>query len=592
MPKEIFRVTSAGSVDDGKSTILARILIDTGSIFEDQLGKDYDQNKIADLLDGLESEREQGITIDVAHRFFDTEKRRYQIADSPGHEQYTRNMATACAGSNALILVVDAVDGIKSQTLHHLEVALRLGLRDIIFAINKIDLVGFSKKRFAEISKEIELHVSSRNSHFPGIKHTLVPISGLLGYNVVRKSSRLNWFTGPTLIDALDEIRKPKKTSGDPAFQIQYVQRLSGGGRNYLGQVVSGFVAESQQLYCEGAEISVTSLWVNGQKAARAEAGAAISIQINRELDLSRGQLFTAMPPNLQEQFEIDLIWFANQKGMKSTKYILKLGTATRAARLTKLFRIELETNQKAGEIQSIATNQIVRANISLSEPLEMKQFAKFPELGRFILIDPASGQTVAAGTANFALRRSENIYRHETSVSSEMLSELTNNTPRVIWMTGLSGSGKSTLANAVGSALYTLGKPHYILDGDNLRLGINRDLGFTEEDRTENIRRTAELASLMANAGLVVLVALVSPLERDRQMAREIIGEERFRLVHVATPIEVCEQRDPKGLYKRARKGEIPNFTGVSSKFEIPETPDFLASENTTAEEIVKSLM
>lgn len=572
MADEIFKITSAGSVDDGKSTILARLLLDTGSIYDDQYNKNFDPNRIADLLDGLESEIEQGITIDVAHRFFDSETRRYQIADSPGHEQYTRNMATACAGSDALLLVVDATAGLKPQTNHHLEIALRLGIRDVIFAINKLDLVGFSKKTFDQIDASVSALLEDRETIFGPINHISIPLSGLKGQNVVRPSSKLSWFTGPTLLQALDSTNRRPRASESSKLMVQYVQRIQGGGRRYLGSLREGRLEVGQLLHIKGQQVNVLQLLNNGVRSDRAEPGSSISVVVDQELDIAVGDLMSSEQYESHDQFEVDLIWLSTEKGVKGRKYLLKSSSTTGNASITKISRIDLQTNEKDGESPSITSNEIRRCNISLTDSLPLQPFAGFPELGRFVLIDPQFGQTVAVGTVNYALKRSENITEHEFAVTPKLHAALTGVTGKVLWFTGLSGSGKSTLANNLSQELQDKGIPHFVLDGDNLRLGINRDLGFTEEDRSENIRRTAEIAALMADAGLVVSVSLISPYKKDRQMAREIIGAERFQEIYVATALEECERRDPKGLYKRARSGEIPNFTGVSSPYEKPD--------------------
>ena len=574
MPQEIFRITSAGSVDDGKSTILARLLLDTGSIHDDQLAKNYDPNKIADLLDGLESEKSQGITIDVGHRFFDSNTRRYQIADSPGHEQYTRNMATASAGSDALLLVVDSRAGLKPQTKHHLEIALRLGIREIIFAVNKMDLVNFSQRKFKEISKQIASHLESRSEHFDQINHSVIPVSGLTGANVVKKSSRLSWFAGKTLLEKFDSLTLKKSQPGKASISVQMVQRLTNGGRRYLGRVLSGKVSVNQQLSLENKAVRITKLFAAGKEARIAKTNTAVSFEIDKDLALERGDVLTAVPKVQNDQFEVDIIWLGEHKGSKGRKYLMNANAAESNMSITKINSIDLSTNLKQGEKSEIDNNEIVRANISISEPQTLVPFNENFGLGRFTVISPETGQTVAVGTVNFALRRSENITRQDFKVTSAEHAELTGNKPQVIWFTGLSGSGKSTIANEVSKELYKHSKPHYILDGDNLRFGLNRDLGFTDADRTENIRRTAEIAKLMADAGLIVLVTLISPKEADRQMAKEIIGAELFSLVYVDTPLEVCEQRDPKGLYKKARAGKIPNFTGVTAEFEKPLQP------------------
>ena len=583
MPKEIFKITSAGSVDDGKSTILARLLLDTGSIYDDQLSKDFDPTKIADLLDGLESERDQGITIDVAHRFFDSNLRRYQIADSPGHEQYTRNMATACAGSDCLMLVIDARVGIKPQTKHHLEIAQRLGIRDVIFVVNKIDLVGFSKKAFVSIEKSIEEMLDEKSQKFSNVRKRVIPVSGLTGANVVKTSSRLKWFEGPTLLAAMDSVERTTGESNDGFLAVEYVQRISGGGRRYLGTLMGSTLKTGSSLFLGQEETLVEGILISGKSATEANPGQAIAVTLNKEIDIHPGSALTKSFIETHQQFEVDLVWLSSEKGTKGRRLILKSYGAKTDAFITKISTVDLNTDEKSSQASSIEPNQIVRCNLSLSSPVPLRNFEEDEELGKFILIDPYDGQTIASGTVNHPLRRGDNLTRHEFAVTSSEFAKLTGNKGQVIWFTGLSGSGKSTLANAVSKRLFDQGRPHYILDGDNLRLGINKDLGFTDQDRSENIRRTAEVAKLMADSGLIVLVSLVSPFNADRTAAKEIIGEDRFDLVFLNIPLEVCEDRDPKGLYKKARMGELPNLTGMGSVYETPENPDLLLTEEIT---------
>ena len=575
MPDDIFRITSAGSVDDGKSTILARLLLDTGSIYDDQLTKHYDPSKIADLLDGLESEQSQGITIDVAHRFFDSNTRRYQIADSPGHEQYTRNMATACAGSDSLMLVVDAQAGLKPQTKHHLEIALRLGIRSIIFTVNKMDLVAFSQKRFRSIQDAIDNHLSTRANHFNGIKHTVIPVSGLKGMNVVKPSKKLHWFGGGTLLETIDALEPKKRQNSQTLISIQSIQRIPGGGRRYLGHLLSGKLSKGQTLYSVSEEINIDKIYSAGEEVRKASARSSISIEIDKDLDLNRGQILSTEETSLHDQFEADLIWLSETPGQKGRRYVLNSLSSSTGMTINKIHSLTLDSDSKQGQKSTIETNEIVRANIALSDSIWLQPFIDSFDLGRFTVISPETGNTVAVGTVNFALRRSENISQQDFEITGEHSAALTGNKPKVVWFTGLSGSGKSFIANELSKELYQLSKPHYILDGDNLRLGLNHDLGFTESDRTENIRRTAEVAKLMASAGLIVLVTLISPTQADREMAREIIGEEIFSLVYVDTSLQVCEERDPKGLYRKARAGLIPNFTGIGSRFEEPDSPN-----------------
>jgi bifunctional enzyme CysN/CysC len=582
MAQEIFKITSAGSVDDGKSTILARLLVDTGSVFDDQLENGFDPSKIADLLDGLDSEREQGITIDVAHRFFDSESRRYQVADSPGHEQYTRNMATACAGSDALLLVLDAGHGPKPQTFHHLEIALRLGIRSIIFAINKMDRIAYSKKRFASIEQMLTEHLEKRAPHFPNISFQAIPVSGLVGHNVVKKSKRLSWFEGPTLLEAMDAIDKQVKlltSTPAPLFQVQLVQRIQGGGRRYLGRELSGHLSNGMELQTKSGTVKLERVYRASESAAASGQINLISIELDREVDIERGELVSLHPVETQTQFEADLVWLSDQSGHKGHRYVLKSGSMVSSAIITRVHNLDLDSNLKSGEAQSVQMNQIVRVTISSARALPMLPFQQSLELGAFILISPLTGQTIAVGTVNFALRRSGNITQQDFDLTPAKMEELTGNSARVFWFSGLSGSGKSTLVNRLSVDLCVNRRPHAVLDGDNLRLGINKDLGFTPEDRTENIRRTAEVAKLMMDSGLIVLVALVSPSESDREMARQIVGAEKFELVFVDTPLSICEERDPKGLYAKAREGKIPNFTGINAVFEQPRSPDWRIS-------------
>lgn len=503
-------------------------------------------------------------------------------------------MATACAGSDALLLVVDATAGLKPQTKLHLEIALRLGIRDVIFAINKIDLVGFSKKTFDQIGKSISALLQERETIFGPINHQSIPLSGLKGQNVVRPSSKLSWFTGPTLMDALDGIERRESPAGGTKFVVQYVQRIPGGGRRYLGSLRDGAVEVGQKLYVNGQQIEVAGLLESGVECKRAEAGTSISLLLKQELDISVGELISAQKFETHDQFEVDLIWLSGGKGIKGRKYIFKTASMAVRASITKISRLDLKTNKKDAQLPSILTNEIQRCNVSLTEELPLQAFDANPELGRFVIIEPESGQTVGVGTINYFLNRSENLTKHEFAVTPVLHEQLTGVNGQVLWFTGLSGSGKSTLANRLSQELQSRRIPHFVLDGDSLRLGINKDLGFTEEDRSENVRRTAEVAALMADAGLVVIVALISPYRADREMARTIIRPSRFKEVYLATPLETCIKRDPKGLYKRAKEGQIAQFTGVSSPYEVPQNPSIVlvAEDDQTRNSNVISLV
>lgn len=580
MPAEIFHITSAGSVDDGKSTILARLLLDTGSVFEDQLGgldaKKVDATTIADLLDGLESEREQGITIDVAHRFFDSHTRRYHIADSPGHEQYTRNMATAASHANALLLVVDARVGIKPQTRTHLGIAKKLGIKRFVVAVNKMDLVDYKKRVFTDLSQNLQHLLQSDDESSP--EFSIIPVSGLVGDNVVRPTKRMSWWKGVTLLEALEQFTLAGSTDGDAVFAVQLVQRKPGGGRRYLGSLLQGQVSTGSELTSpryRGRQFRVTELYDRGQFAEAAYGPSEISLEIDAEIDLERGDVLTRDANTIEhtDQFEADLVWLDEQQGFPGRTYTLRIGHQSTKATLTRLFDID-QSGQKGGQRDHLDTNAILRCNIETHDKVSLATFQALPDMGRLILVEPASGNTVAAGVVNHTLRRADNLVQHDFSVELEERAALTGYAGAVAWFTGLSGSGKSTLANEVSLALTQRGIPHTVLDGDGLRLGLNRDLGFTEADRVENIRRAAEVAKLMADAGLIVLVSLISPYRTDREHARDIIGAERFIEVFVDTPLKVCEERDPKGLYKKARAGLIPNFTGIDAPYEAPDNP------------------
>ena len=587
MPQEIFHITSAGSVDDGKSTILARLLLDTGSVYEDQLGgidlRKVDATTIADLLDGLESEREQGITIDVAHRFFDSGTRRYHIADSPGHEQYTRNMATAASHADAMLLVVDAREGVKTQTRTHFGIARKLGIAQFVVAVNKMDLVGFKRTVFEAISAEISELMRNHS-----LSVTVIPVSGLSGDNVVNPSKKMPWWEGPTVVAAFEGFPVPQAVNAGTVVSIQYVQRIAGGGRRYLGSLHTGSIGVGSTLSSPrypGKSLTVTSLAYSGEDAASIAAPAEISLALDSDVDLERGDILeTDSEVSLTDQFEADVVWLDDRGGLPGRNYLLRLGHQSAKATMTRVFALDDEGN-KSGQVDHVSVNETVRANLESHTKISVAPFSTLEALGRFVLVDQDSGNTVAVGTINHTLRRAENVIAHTFDVSSDDRQRVMGRRGAVAWFTGLSGSGKSTLVNEVSKILLDQGVPHAVLDGDSLRLGLNKDLGFTEADRVENIRRTAEVAKLMADSGLVVLVSLISPYRADRSRAAEIVGSDRFHEVYVATPLELCEQRDPKGLYKKARQGLIPNFTGIGAPYEEPLDPAYRTDPAQTVE-------
>lgn len=574
---EVIRLTSAGSVDDGKSTLLARILLDSGALQEDQLPAKIDAHRLGDLLDGLESEREQGITIDVAHRYFNVGSRRYHFADSPGHEQYTRNMATACAGSDALLLVVEAKSGLKPQTMRHLSIALRMGVPHVIFAVNKMDSVLYSKKAFADIQSEIEDSLGNLLELNPKVTHDILPVSGLTGANVVHGSKRLSWFQGNTLLEAIQKLARQPKSTGKTALTVQDIQRIAGGGRRYLGFLHEGALATNDRLFLGSQELTVTDLLVGGVADVQAVAGEPVSITLKEEVDIERGSVLMSEAHRRDREFQCELIWLADSPAARGRSYWLNSHSGNTLATLSQIRKVDAATNVGGGTSSTLESNEIGVVKISLKEPLSLFSSSDIPSLGRFTLIDSGNSQTVGVGLVKFALRRSQNVIPPSLEVGAAEHASLMSTSPKVIWLTGLSGSGKSTIADSLSKLLQGLSLPHYVIDGDLVRLGLNKDLGFSEADRAENIRRVAEVAKMMCDAGLIVIVAMVSPYESDREQAKDVVGGNRFHLVHVSTELEICITRDPKGLYRKALAGEIPNFTGISSPYQTPEHPSLV---------------
>jgi len=474
------------------------------------------------------------------------------------------------------LLAVDARVGIKPQTTTHLGIAKKLGIKRFVVAVNKMDLVDYKKRVFTNLSQDLEHLLQSDDE--PPPEFSIIPVSGLAGDNVVRPTKRMSWWKGVTLLEALDQFTLATCTNGDAVFTVQLVQRKPGGGRRYLGSLLNGEVSTVSELTSpryRGRQFRVTELYDRGRSTEAAIGPSEISLEIDAEIDLERGDVLTGGVTTIEhtDQFEADLVWLDEQQGFPGRTYTLRIGHQSTKATLTRLFDID-QSGQKGGQRDHLDANAILRCNIETHDKISLATFQAIPDLGRLVLVEPSSGNTVAAGVVNHTLRRADNLVQHNFSVESDQRAALTGYDGAVAWFTGLSGSGKSTLANEVSVALTQRGIPHAVLDGDGLRLGLNRDLGFTEADRVENIRRAAEVAKLMADAGLIVLVSLISPYRTDREHARDIIGPERFNEVFVDTPLEVCEERDPKGLYKKARAGLIPNFTGIDAPYETPDNP------------------
>ncbi|TIQ97147.1 MAG: sulfate adenylyltransferase subunit CysN [Mesorhizobium sp.] len=601
--KSLLRFLTCGSVDDGKSTLIGRLLSDTKQIFEDQLaalendsrkhGTTGDDIDFALLVDGLEAEREQGITIDVAYRFFATPKRKFIVADTPGHEQYTRNMATGASTVDVAIVLIDARQGVLRQTRRHSIIASLLGIRHIVLAVNKIDLVGFDKTVFDRIVADYGDFAQSLgfNSIVP------IPMSARFGDNVTSRSERTPWYSGPSLIEHLETVSVDEAAIELPfRFPVQYVNRPNLDFRGFAGTIASGSVSKGDEVVVakSGRASRVKRIVAHGGDLEQAVAGQAITLVLEDEVEVSRGNMLVspAARPQVADQFAANLVWFDEQALLPGRSYILRTETDQVSATVTDL-KYRVNVNDFAHEAaKSLDLNEVGVCNLSTRAPIAFDPFAENRTTGAFILIDRISNATVGAGMILHSLRRAENIHWQSLDVGKRGRSDLKNQRPAVFWFTGLSGSGKSTIANLFERKLFASGRHTYILDGDNVRHGLNRDLGFTDADRVENIRRVAEVAKLMADAGLIVIVSFISPFSAERRMARELMGEGEFVEVFVDTPFEECARRDPKGLYARALSGEIKNFTGVDSPYETPENPEIhLETLGRTPEEMAEAL-
>ncbi|MFZ0302738.1 MAG: adenylyl-sulfate kinase [Terracidiphilus sp.] len=583
---DILRFITCGSVDDGKSTLIGRLLWESKQVFEDHVsalerdtaryGTTGEKIDFALLVDGLEAEREQSITIDVAYRFFATEHRRFVVADTPGHEQYTRNMATGASTSDLAVLVVNAEKGLQVQTHRHARIVALLGIRHLIVAVNKMDLIGWDREVFNQIVREFEPLV--RELGF--LTFQPIPVSALNGDNVTEASASSPWHSGPTLLASLEDA-EVDRGAGDLPFRmsVQLVNRPNPDFRGYCGRIASGEakVGDPVRILPGGTETHIRSIVAWQSELPSASAGSSITLRLEKEVDVTRGTVISSAkePIELSDQFEAKVLCLTEHALVPGRSYLLKLHTIQAVASIT---AIKYQVDVKLGShlaAKSLSMNEIGVVNISTDRPLPFEPYNRCRSLGCFILVDKISNQTVGAGMIDFSLRRASNIHWQAVDVNKESRGRHMLQKPACLWFTGLSGSGKSTIANLLEKRLFAAGKHTYLLDGDNVRHGLNRDLGFTEADRVENIRRVTEVARLFVDAGLIVIVSFISPFRAERRYARSQFALGEFVEVFVDTPLEECERRDPKGLYRKARSGALANFTGIDSDYEPPESPE-----------------
>ncbi len=595
LTKDLLRFITCGSVDDGKSTLIGRLLYESKLVFEDQLlaleadsrkvGTQGDGLDFALLVDGLAAEREQGITIDVAYRYFTTDRRKFVVADTPGHEQYTRNMVTGASNTDLAVILIDARKGVLTQTRRHSYLVSLLGIRHVVLAVNKLDLVDYSQEVFDEIVADYSTFAEEL-----GIRDFVaIPMSAYLGDNLTERSPNTPWYDGPTLLDHLETVKVDDVAVAGPfRMPVQWVNRPNLDFRGFSGQMAGGSIrpGDSLRVLPSGHESTVERIVTMDGDLTEAVAGQSVTITLADEIDVSRGDVLAAADaaPGLADQFEAQLVWMAEDEMLPERPYLCQIGTMIVQARITRpKHKVNVNTLEKTAT-STLALNEIGVCNISFDRPVPFDAYATNRDMGGFILIDRISGATVGAGMITHSLRRADNIHWQSLEVDAEARSGLNGHQPHVVWFTGLSGSGKSTIANDVERQLHALGCHTYLLDGDNIRHGLGRDLGFTDADRVENLRRATEVTRLMADAGLIVLASFISPFRAERDAAKELIGEARFTEVFIDTPLNVAEQRDPKGLYAKARRGELANFTGIDSAYEVPTTPTLRIDTTTTS--------
>jgi bifunctional enzyme CysN/CysC len=593
--EDLLRFLTCGSVDDGKSTLIGRLLWESQMVFDDQLaalerdsragGTNNGDLDFALLLDGLAAEREQGITIDVAYRFFNTRGRKFIVADTPGHEQYTRNMVTGASTADCAVILLDARKGVLTQTRRHSHIVSLLGIKDVALAVNKIDLVDFSEDRFREIEDDYRAFAAGIGLE----RVTCIPVSALLGDNVVERGENLGWYSGPTLLDYLENVEVDQERMARKPFRlpVQLVLRPDAEFRGFAGTIAGGTLRPGDRVRAlpSGRESTVERIVTHGGDLEVAEAGQAVTVTLADEIDVSRGDVLAAAedPPGVADQFEATVVWMSEEPMLRGRSYLMRIGPQLATATVAPLkHKVNVNSLEKVAATR-LELNEIGVVDLELDRRVAFEPYTASREGGGFVLIDRITNDTVGAGMIRFALRRSDNIGWQAIDVDKTARAQLKGQQPFVLWLTGLSGAGKSTIANLLETELHRRGLHTYLLDGDNVRHGLSKDLGFTDADRVENVRRVAEVARMMSDAGLIVIVSFISPFRSERRMARSLMDAGEFLEVFVDTPLEVAESRDRKGLYAKARRGEIVNFTGVDSPYEPPEQPE--VHLDTTAE-------
>ena len=599
---DLLRFITCGSVDDGKSTLIGRMLYESQMIFDDQIaslkkdsqkhGTQGEEIDFALLVDGLSAEREQGITIDVAYRFFSSSKRKFIVADTPGHEQYTRNMATGASTADLAILLVDARHGVVTQTKRHSFIVSLLGIKNVILAINKMDLVNYDQKTFQQIDQHYRDF--TKNLNFKHIQS--IPISALKGDNVYEKSKMMKWYSQQTLFSYLETVQVTSTKSSKFILPVQRVNRPNLDFRGYSGTIASGSIKVGEEIRTvpSNQKAKVKEIFIGDKSIKSSTNKQSITLTLNKEIDISRGDIICKKDSIVEsaDQFNINMIWMSEENCFPGRSYIAKIHNSSAAIKILDIKKIYNVNTLEHSPGKQLDLNDVAEVTVSLGKNIPFMTYQENKNMGSMILIDPLSNQTIGVGMINFALRRAQNIHLQSLSITKELREKMNGHKGQVLWLTGLSGSGKSTIANALEKELYAEGKKTYVLDGDNIRHGLNKDLGFNDKDRVENIRRVAEVAKLMCDAGLIVITAFISPFRTERDMARSLFQSGEFKEIFISTPLNIAEQRDPKGLYKKARKGEIPNFTGINSPYEKPLNPELsLDTSKTSITQCVKKI-